>query len=150
MPVERPERTILKKSGGMPMEVMLKSEIVRETLKAKSYDLKQVETGNEKIGDELRRLSESLAEDRPVVQTNDKDEPEVSILRRDEAAYGEDSLKEKQPRWQGCRAVTSRESPGRETKADHGSKEEGEIQRRDRTPWIGSRVRGVGHIRRRG
>ena len=36
----------------------------------------------------------SLADNRPVVRTNDKDEPEVSILRRDEAAYGEDSLKE--------------------------------------------------------
>ena len=96
LPEERSERTILKKNGGMQMEVMVKSKIVRETLKAKSYDLKQVETGSEKIGKGLRRLLESLADDRAVVQTNDKDEPEVSILRRDEAAYGEDSLKEKQ------------------------------------------------------
>ena len=49
-----------------------------------------------KIGDDLRRLLERLADDRPVAQTNDKDEPEVSILRRDEAAYGGESLKEKQ------------------------------------------------------
>ena len=49
-----------------------------------------------KIGEDLRRLFERLADDRPVAQTNDKDEPEVSTLRRDEAAYGGDSLKEKQ------------------------------------------------------
>ena len=35
LPEERPEKTILKKIRGMPMEVMLKSKIVRETLKAK-------------------------------------------------------------------------------------------------------------------
>ena len=96
LPEERPKRTILKKDGGMPMEIVLKSKIVRETLKGKSYDLKQVETGSVKIGEDLRRLLEGLADDRPVVQINDKDEPEVSILRRDEAAYGEDSLKERQ------------------------------------------------------
>ena len=48
------------------------------------------------IGEDLRKLLESLADYRPVIQTNDKDEPEVSILRREEAAYGEDSLKKKQ------------------------------------------------------
>ena len=78
------------------MEVMLKSKIVRETLKAKSYDLKQLETGSVKIGEDLRRLLERLADNRPVPQTNDEDEPEVSILRRDETAYGRDPLKEKQ------------------------------------------------------
>ena len=96
LPEERPERTILKKNRGMPMEVMLRSKIVRETLKAKGYDLKQVKAGSAKIGEDVRGLFESLADDRPVVQTNDEDEPEVSILRRDEAAFGEDSLKEKQ------------------------------------------------------
>ena len=35
LPEKRPERTVLKKNGGMPMEVMLKSKIVRETLKRK-------------------------------------------------------------------------------------------------------------------
>ena len=96
LPEELPERTILKKNGGMPMDVMLKSKIVSETLKAKSYDLKQVEAGSAKIGEDLRGLLESLADERPVVQTNDRDKPEVSTLRRGEAAYGEDSLKEKQ------------------------------------------------------
>ena len=94
MPEERPERTILKKSRRMPMEVMLKSKIVRETLYMKGYDLKQVEAGSAKVGEDLSGILESLADNRPVVRTNDKDEPEVSILRRDEAAYGEDSLKE--------------------------------------------------------
>ena len=40
-----PEKTILKKTRGTPMGIMLKSKIVRETLKAKSYDLNKVETG---------------------------------------------------------------------------------------------------------
>ena len=45
LPKERPEKTILKRTQGMPVEIMLKSKIVRETLKAKGYDLNQVETG---------------------------------------------------------------------------------------------------------
>ena len=96
MPEERPERTIIKKSRAMPMEVMLKSKIMRKTLKAKGYDLKQVEAGSAKIGEDLRGLLENLADDRLVVRTNDKDKPEVSILRRDEAAYGEDPLEGEQ------------------------------------------------------
>ena len=91
------EKTILKRNRGMPVKVMLKSKIVMETLKAKSYDLKKVETGRVKIGEDMRRLLEKLADDKPVVRVNDKDEPEVTKLRRREAAYGEDSLKEKQP-----------------------------------------------------
>ena len=45
LPKETPEKTILKKNQGMPIGIMLKSKIVRETLKAKGYDLNQVETG---------------------------------------------------------------------------------------------------------
>ena len=41
-------------------------------------------------------LLENLADDKPIVRNNAKDGPEVTILRRNEAAYGEDSLKEKQ------------------------------------------------------
>ena len=50
-----------------------------------------------KIGEYLRRLLEKIADDKPVIRSNKKDEPEVTILRRREAARGEDSLKEKQP-----------------------------------------------------
>ena len=96
LPEEHPEKTILKRNRGMPMEVMLKSKKVRETLKAKSYDLNQVETGRAKIGEDFRGLLENLADINSVVRNNDKDEPEVTILRRNEAAYGEDSLKENQ------------------------------------------------------
>ena len=45
----------------------------------------------------MRRLHENLADDKPLVRNKDKDEPEVTILRRNEAAFGEDSFKEKQP-----------------------------------------------------
>ena len=90
LPEERPEKTILKRNRGM-------SKIVRETLKAKSYDLNQVETGRPKIGEDLRRLLENLEDNKPVVRNNDKDKPEVTILKRNEAAYGDVPLKEEKP-----------------------------------------------------
>ena len=77
------------------MEIMLKSKIVRETLKAKGYDLNQVETGRAEIGDDLRKLLEKLADDKPVVEEKGKNEPEVTILRRNDADGSEDSLEEK-------------------------------------------------------
>ena len=55
LPKEPPEKTILKRTQGMPMEIILKSKIVRETLKAKGYDLNQVETGRAVIDEDLRR-----------------------------------------------------------------------------------------------
>ena len=61
---------------------MLKSKIVRETLKAKGYDLNQVETGEAQIDNDLKRLLEKLAHDKPVIQENSKEEPEVTILRK--------------------------------------------------------------------
>ena len=95
LPKERPEKTILKRNQGMPMEIMLRSKIVRETLKAKGYDLNQVETGRAEIGDDLRRLLEKLADDKPVVEEKNKKEPEVTILRRNDANGSVDSLEEK-------------------------------------------------------
>ena len=69
---------------------------MRETPKAKGYDLNEKETGRVKIGEDLRGLLEKLADDKLVVRSNNKDEPEVTMLSRSEAARGEDSLKEKQ------------------------------------------------------
>ena len=46
LPEEPQKKTILKKKRGIPIEITLKSKIVRETLKAKGYDLNQVETGD--------------------------------------------------------------------------------------------------------
>ena len=74
--------TILKKNRGMAIGIMLKSKIVRETLKAKGYDLNQVETGEEQIDDDLKMLLEKLADEKPVIQENCKEEPEVTILRK--------------------------------------------------------------------
>ena len=68
----------------MPIEVILKSKIVRETLKAKGYAVKQVEAGDVQLDDELRRLLEKLADDKPVIQEKGQEEPEVTILRREE------------------------------------------------------------------
>ena len=97
LPKERPEKTILKRTRGMPMVIMLKSKTVRETLKAKGYDLNQVETGRAEINEDLRRLLEKLADDKPVVQEKGEEEPEVTILRRNEADGSEDSSKERKP-----------------------------------------------------
>ena len=95
LPKESPEKTILKKTRGMPMGIMLKSKIVRETLKAKGYDLNQVETGKAEINEDLMRLLEKLADDKPVVHNKGEEEPEVTILRRNEADGSEDSSKER-------------------------------------------------------
>ena len=48
LPKETTKETILRKNRGMPIGIMLKSKIVRETLKAKGNDLNQVETGKHK------------------------------------------------------------------------------------------------------
>ena len=61
--------------------MVLKSKIVRETLKAKRYDLDEVETRIVTIGEDLKRLLEKLADDKPVVRNNDLDKPEVTILK---------------------------------------------------------------------
>ena len=94
LPKEPPEKRILKRTLGMPIEIILKSKILRETLKAKGYDLNQVETGRAVIDEDSRRLLEKLADDKPVIKEKGKEEPEVTILRRKEADSGEDSRKE--------------------------------------------------------
>ena len=97
LPAEHEAKEILMRNLGMPMEVMLKSKIARETLKAKSYDLDEVETRRVTTGEDFRRLLEKLADDKPVVRNNDKDKPEVTILKRGKAARGEDSMTGGQP-----------------------------------------------------
>ena len=79
------------------MGIMLKSKIVRETLKAKGYDLNKVETGEAQIDEELMRLLEKLADDKPVIERKGKEEPEVTILRRSETASGENTSEESNP-----------------------------------------------------
>ena len=61
---------------------MLKSKVVRETLKAKGYDLNQVETVETQIDENLWRILEKLADDKPVNERKGREEPEVTILRR--------------------------------------------------------------------
>ena len=97
LPKEHPEKTILKKTRGLPMGIMLNSKIVRETLKAKGYDLNQVETGKAEINEDLMRLLAKLADDKPVVHNKGEEEPEITILRRNEADGSEDSSKERKP-----------------------------------------------------
>ena len=95
LPKESPEKTILKRTRELPMEIMLKSKIVRETLKAKGYELNQVERGRAVIDKDLWGLLEKLADDKPVIRKKGTEEPEVTILRRNEVGGGKDSLQEK-------------------------------------------------------
>ena len=105
LPKEPPEKTILKKNRGMPIGIMLKSKIVRETLKAKCYDLNQVETGEAQIDDDLKRLLGKLADDKPVIQEKGKEEPEVTILRKSGIVSDENTSKVTNP--DGKEAVQS-------------------------------------------
>ena len=91
LPAEQETKKMLKIETGTPMEMMLKSKIMTEILEAKSSDLDEVETRRVTIGEDLRRLLEKLADDKPVARYNDKDKPEVTILKKGEAAQGEDS-----------------------------------------------------------
>ena len=91
LPKEPPEKTILKRSRRIPIEIILKSKIVRETLKAKGYDLNLVEAGTAQIDDDLRRLLEKLSDDKPAIQEKGQEEPEVTILRRKETVNNTDS-----------------------------------------------------------
>ena len=81
----------------MLVEILLKSKIVGETLKAKGYDLDEVETGKATVGEDLMRLLEKLANDKPVVSTKRNDEPEVAVMRRKEVLCDENSLKTGEP-----------------------------------------------------
>ena len=92
LPQEPQKKTILKKERGMPIEIMLKSKIVRETLKTKGYDLNQVGTGDTQIDEDLGRLFEKLAYNKPVNERKGREEPEVTILRRNETVGKADSL----------------------------------------------------------
>ena len=93
LPKEPPEKTILRKSKRIPIEIILKSKIVKETLKAKGYDLNQVEAGTAQIDDDLMRLLEKLSDDKPVIQGTEKgtEKPEFTILRRKETVNDTDS-----------------------------------------------------------
>ena len=93
IPEELPEKTILKKTRGTPIEIMLKSKIMREMLKAKGCDLNQVETGYTQINKDSMRLREKLADYKPVIERNGKEEPEDTILRRNETVGNADSLR---------------------------------------------------------
>ena len=97
LPKEPPEKTVLRRNRGMLMGMVLKPGIVRETLKAKGYDLNQVETGDTQIDEDLMRLLEKLADDKPVIQEKGKEEPEVTILRRSEIVSDENTSKVTNP-----------------------------------------------------
>ena len=147
LPVEHETKEILKRKTGMPMEMMLKSKMAREILKAKSNDLDEVETRRVTIGEDLRKLLEKLADDKPVVQNNDNDKPEVTILKKKGSGSWR-GLNDRQGRQRSC-ADIGRENPRGHTTTDYVSEEESDIQDGNRTPRTRSRVLGVVEIRRR-
>ena len=96
LPTEHQEATIQKRKFGTPVETLLMSKIVIETLKAKSYDLDEVETGKATVGQDLMRLPEKLADDKPVVSTRN-DESEITIMRGKKVSCDKNSLKNGEP-----------------------------------------------------
>ena len=96
LPKKHEAKEILKRSLGVVMEIMLKSKIVRETLKAKGYDLDEVETGKVTVGEDLRKLLEILPDDKPVISESGKDRPEITILKKGEVKHEGDLMKSKE------------------------------------------------------
>ena len=88
---------MLERNLGMPMEIMLKSKTVRETLKAKDYDLDEVETVKVTVGEDLKKLLERLADDKPVVSESGKDRPKVTVLKRGEVKHDGVLMKSREP-----------------------------------------------------
>ena len=72
---------------------MLKSKIVRETLKEKGYDLDEVESRKTTVGHNSMRVLAKLADDKPVVSTRRNDEPDITIMRWKQVSRDENPLK---------------------------------------------------------
>ena len=96
LPIEHYTKEILKRSLGMSMNIMLKSKILRETLEAKGYDLDEVETGKVTVREDLRKLLERLADDKPVVPESGKDKLKVTISKRGELKHDGDLIKSRE------------------------------------------------------
>ena len=76
----------------MPVEILLKSKLVRETLKAKGYDLEEFETGKATVGHDLLNLLQKLADKEHLGSTRSDDEPEVTKMRRKGVGSGDKNL----------------------------------------------------------
>ena len=82
LPTEHRETIILGRQPGIPVELLLKSMIVRETLKAKDYDQGEVKNGRLAVRQALMRLLQKLADNKPVDMNEKTNEPELTIMRR--------------------------------------------------------------------
>ena len=82
LPTEHQVTTIVERQSGIPVETLLKSKVARETLRAKSYDLEEVEKGKAIVGQDLMRLLQKLAHNKPVDTTKRDVEPEYTKLSR--------------------------------------------------------------------
>ena len=60
LPTEHRETKILRLQSGMLVEMLLKPKLVMETLKAKGYDLKEVEKGRAVVGQDLMSLLQNM------------------------------------------------------------------------------------------
>ena len=56
LPFKDQETKILGRQLGTQVELLIKSKLVRETLKAKDYDLEEVKVGRTAVGPDLMRL----------------------------------------------------------------------------------------------
>ena len=57
------------------MEFLLKSKLVKETLKAKGYEKEEIEKGRAVVGHNIMRLLQKLADNKPVYTNEKNKEP---------------------------------------------------------------------------
>ena len=74
-PAEQQETTIPVRQSGMLLDLLLKSKLVRETLKAKGHDREEVEKGRAAVGQDLMKLLQKLADNKPVDPNEKHNEP---------------------------------------------------------------------------
>ena len=79
-----------------------------------------VQTGKATVGQDLMRLLEKLADDKPVVSTRRNDETGITIMRRKEVLSDENSLKTEEQR--GGTNI-SREYSGRHTQVNNATEQ---------------------------
>ena len=94
LPIEHRSKEILKKFRDANGN---KAQVQDSEGNAEGKRLKQVETGKVTVGEDLRKLHEKLADDKPLVSESGKDRPEVTILKRGEVKHDGDLMKSRDP-----------------------------------------------------
>ena len=80
--IEYQETEMRGRQSEMPLEILLNSKLVRETLKPKGYDTEEVEERRALVGQDLLKLVQKLTDNKHLDTNQLKNEPEIMIMRR--------------------------------------------------------------------